>query len=172
MHPKPSADGAASGGSGGSESDDWNAATVEATAVRLLARREHSRMELAQKLGARGVPAALLDEVLESLAARRLQSDERYAESLVTSRTGRGQGPVRIRRELAQRGVAAPLIDAALEAAAADWFELARQARRRRFGDDPPDGWNERVRQSRFLEYRGFSSEQIRFALGGDGDFD
>ena len=172
MHPKPSADGAASGGSGGSESDDWNAATVEATAVRLLARREHSRMELAQKLGARGVPAALLDEVLESLAARRLQSDERYAESLVTSRTGRGQGPVRIRRELAQRGVAAPLIDAALGAAAADWFDLARQARRRRFGDDPPDGWNERVRQSRFLEYRGFSSEQIRFALGGDGDFD
>lgn len=150
------------------EPDDWTAASVEAAAVRLLARREHSRAELARKLAARGAPGALVDEVLETLAARRLQSDERYAEALVTSRIGRGQGPVRIRRELAERGVSAGLIDAALEAADVDWRHLARDVRQRRFGDDVPAAWNERVRQSRFLEYRGFTSEQIRLALGGD----
>ena len=161
MRAKRSADG---------DAEDWTAATVEAAAVRLLARREHSRAELVRKLGERGAPAALVDEVLDSLAARRLQSDERYAESLVSSRIGRGQGPVRIRRELAERGVAAAEIDAALEAADEDWCRLARETRRRRFGGDLPAEWNERVRQSRFLEYRGFSGEQIRFALGGDDD--
>jgi regulatory protein len=147
------------------EAEDWTAATVEVAAVRLLSRREHSRAELARKLAARGVPEALVDEVLESLAARRLQSDARYAESLVASRIGRGQGPVRIRRELAERGVAATLIDAALEAADTDWSGLARETRARRFGAQVPGEWKERVRQSRFLEYRGFSGEQIRHAL-------
>lgn len=161
MRSKRSADG---------EAEDWAAATVEATAVGLLARREHSRAELVRKLGERGVPAALIDEVLGSLAARNLQSDARYAEALVTSRIGRGQGPVRIRRELAERGVAAAEIDQALQAADADWFQLARETRRRRFGAELPGEWKERVRQSRFLEYRGFGSEQIRYALGGDDD--
>jgi regulatory protein len=147
------------------EAEDWTAAAVEVAAVRLLSRREHSRAELARKLAARGAPEALVEEVLESLAARRLQSDARYAESLVTSRIGRGQGPVRIRRELAERGVAAALIDAALEAADVDWPGLARETRARRFGAQVPVEWKERVRQSRFLEYRGFSGEQIRHAL-------
>jgi regulatory protein len=151
-----------------SEASDWSAAGVEAAAVRLLAGREHSRAELARKLDERGAPGELIDEVLASLAERGLQSDERYAEALVTSRIGRGQGPVRIGRELAERGVAAVVIEAALEAVEADWRQLARATRRKRFGAEPPSEWNERVRQSRFLEYRGFNSAQIRFALGGD----
>jgi regulatory protein len=148
---------------------EWTAASVEAAAVRLLARREHSRAELVHKLAARGAPGELVEEVLASLTARRLQSDERYAEALISSRVGRGQGPVRIRRELAERGVAAAIIDAALEAAGADWFRLAHETRQRRFGAAAPAVWNERVRQARFLEYRGFSAEQIRFALGERG---
>jgi regulatory protein len=144
---------------------EWTAATVEAAAVRLLARREHSRAELGRKLAERGAPGELVDEVLSELAERRLQSDERYAESLVTSRIGRGQGPVRIRHELAERGVAGAHIDEALAAAAADWHQLARNTRIRRFGSEPPEGWTERARQARFLEYRGFTGEQIRFAL-------
>jgi regulatory protein len=150
------------------EPSDWSAARVEAAAVRLLAGREHSRAELARKLDERGAPGELIEDVLASLAERGLQSDERYAESLITSRTGRGQGPVRIRRELAERGVASAVIEAALEAADADWSQLARATRCKRFGFETPSEWNERVRQSRFLEYRGFNSAQIRFALGDD----
>lgn len=161
MRAKRSADG---------EAGDWTAAALEAAAVGLLARREHSRAELQRKLAERGAPDGLIGEVLESLAARRLQSDERYAESLITSRIGRGQGPVRIRRELAERGVIAAQVDAALESAGADWFRLARDTRRKRFGEEVPGEWKERVRQSRFLEYRGFSGEQIRYALGSDDD--
>jgi regulatory protein len=161
MRPKRSADG---------ETEEWTAVTVEATAVGLLARREHSRAELVRKLGERGVPGLLVEEVLGQLASRGLQSDARFAEALVSSRAGRGQGPVRIRRELAERGVAPAEADSAFEAAEIDWFGLARDTRRRRFGAGLPGEWKERVRQSRFLEYRGFAAEQIRRALEGDAD--
>lgn len=161
MRKKRPADAAA-----GSEPEDWTAAAAEATAVRLLARREHSRVELARKLRARGIPPELVDEVLAGLAARRLQSDERYAESLVNSRVSRGQGPVRIRRDLSQQGLPESEIDAALEAAGVDWYELARDTRRRRFGSEVPAEWKERARQARFLEYRGFTGDQIRAAIG------
>jgi regulatory protein len=134
--------------------------------VRLLARREHSRVELSRKLRARGMPHELVDEVLGSLVARRLQSDERYAESLVNSRVSRGQGPVRIRRDLSRQGIPEAEIDAALAAAAVDWYELARDTRQRRFGADAPAEWKERARQARFLEYRGFTGDQIREAIG------
>lgn len=149
---------------------DWTIQSVEAAAVRLLARREHSRAELARKLTGRGAPAELVEEVVEALVGRRLQSDERYAETLVNSRIGKGQGPVRIRRDLAEQGVSPAEVDAALAAAAADWRALAREVRRRRFGAAPPGDWDERARQARFLEYRGFTAEQIRHALGGDAD--
>ena len=148
------------------EAEEWTAATVEVAAVRLLTRREHSRKELARKLFARGMPADLVEEVLQNLQARRLQSDARYAESLVNSRVSRGQGPVRIRRDLAQQGIPDTDIDTALEAAGVDWYALARETRTRRFGDPAPAEWKERARQARFLEYRGFSGDQIREALG------
>jgi regulatory protein len=43
--------------------------------------------------------------------------------------------------------------------------------RRKRFGDEPPQDYKERARQSRFLQYRGFTSDQIRQVLDGD-EFD
>ncbi|MEJ2515074.1 MAG: regulatory protein RecX [Gammaproteobacteria bacterium] len=159
MRAKPSADG---------PDRDWDAADVEALAVRLLGRREHSRAELARKLASRGVPPELSSEVLDDLRARRLQSDARYAESLVTSRAGRGQGPVRILRELAQQGVDASVAEEALAASGEDFFSLAARVRHRRFGPGAPSEWKERARQMRFLEYRGFTGDQIRAAVGDD----
>ena len=161
MRAKPSAEEART-------DEDWTTASVEAVAVGLLARREHSRVELARKLAARGAPPEIVEAVLDGLVARGLQSDARSAESLVTSRLGRGQGPVRIRRELLQQGLEAETADDALEAHADDWQALAREVRKRKFGSEVPRAWKERARQMRFLEYRGFSGDQIRAALGED----
>ena len=77
---------------------------------------------------------------------------------------------MRIRMQLRERGVEATAIDEALDTAAADWIESARDARRRRFGAEPPADWRERAKQARFLQYRGFSSDQIRAALGPGDD--
>ncbi|GIX29654.1 MAG: regulatory protein RecX [Porticoccaceae bacterium] len=136
-------------------------------ALDLLARREHSRLELARKLRARSaVPGEVLAAVLDRLAAEGLQSDRRFAESFVRLRVGRGQGPCRIRAELRQRGVEEALIEDALATCEVDWVALASRALRSRFGEGAPRQARELARRIRFLRGRGFAEEQIRRALG------
>lgn len=140
---------------------------VRETALRLLARREHSRRELSWKLEARHLPGELVNPVLDRLEQERLLSDERFTDVFVRSRCERGYGPLRIRAELQERGVAEVLIDSAIAAADVDWLDRARELCRRRFGTGMPESWNERARRGRYLAQRGFSSEQIRYALDG-----
>ena len=102
-----------------------------------------------------------MGDVLTELARAGLQSDQRYTESYIHQRISRGYGPLRIRRELAERGVATDLIEQALEALDVDWFEAMAAVRVKRFGPAPPSDFREQSRQSRFLQYRGFSGEQI-----------
>ena len=134
-------------------------------ALGLLARREHSRLELRRKLADDDLAPVTLEGVLDDLAAAGLQSDRRYAESFVRSRIARGQGPVRIRQELRRRGVEAALAEQALEEAEADWTDLLREAHRKRFGDAPPDDRREQARRARFLAQRGFPEAAIRKLL-------
>jgi len=148
-----------------------DAAAAERVAVGLLARRDYAGGELAGKLGQRGFAGPLIETLIGELRARHLLDDERYAGHFVQYHVRRGQGPARIRRELTEAGVAAGLIDAAL-GSVSDWAEIARQVRRRRFGAKPPASWPEKGRQARFLQYRGFTNDHIRSALGPDFDPD
>jgi len=145
-------------------------------ALDLLARREQSVAELRAKLVARDFAADAIDQAIDTLVHDGLVSDDRFAAVFVASRVRKGQGPIRIRGELKQRGVADELIALHLEQAAVDWTQLARGVRDRKFGPAPSGGYRERARQSRFLQYRGFSGEQIRAAMGeehtGDDDRD
>lgn len=137
---------------------------VYARALKLLARREHSVLELRRKLEQRGCEEAPLEAVLERLGAERLLSDRRFAESYVRGRAERGYGPLRIRAELRERGIDAALADGPL-GETGDWTERARAARRKRFGSAVPADYREKARQMRFLQQRGFDGEQIRAAL-------
>ena len=141
--------------------------SLRGRAFALLARREHSRAELEERLRATGADVGQIALVLQELEDRNLQSDSRFAEAFVRSRVLRGQGPRVIAAELRLRGVDPALAVAALEAADTDWRASATELRRRRFGEAPPADARERARQMRFLQYRGFSGEQIRQALGG-----
>jgi regulatory protein len=146
--------------------------TVKAAALALLAGRDFGRRELAERLTRRGYPVALVDAVLAELVADNSLSEDRYLEQFVSQHAARGQGPMRIRMELRERGIEASAVEQALAEAEANWVEAARQARRRRFGTAPPGDFRERAKQARFLQYRGFSAEQIRAALGPGEDQD
>lgn len=146
--------------------------TVRTAALALLAGRDFARNELAQRLLRRGYPAAIVATVVEGLAAQRLLSETRFVEQFIRQHAGRGHGPVRIRVELRDRGVADGDIEEGLDAAAEDWVRIARETRRRRFGLSPPGDYRERARQARFLQYRGFSAEQVRAALGPGEDIE
>jgi len=146
--------------------------TVRTAALALLAGRDFGRTELARRLERRGYREDVVAAVVEGLVAERLLSETRFVEQFIRQHAGRGHGPARIRAELRERGVPAEEIEAGLDAAAEDWAALARDARRRRFGLSPPGDYAERARQARFLQYRGFSNEQIRAALGPGEDTD
>lgn len=150
------------------------------TAIGLLSRREHAQAEIKRKLQERGYGDEVTSEVVDDLTRSRLLSDDRFAEMFIHARAARGQGPVRLRAELRQLRVPVELIERHLSAAPVEWVELAVGLRQRKFGTKLPSTMVERAKQVRFLQYRGFTAEQIRIALGtscedellesGDGD--
>ncbi|MCL7750809.1 recombination regulator RecX [Guyparkeria hydrothermalis] len=127
----------------------------EKRAVGLLARREHSRLELARKLADRGFAADEVDPVLDRLVEEGWQSDRRYAESLIRARAARRYGPDRIANELAQQGVDEGVASEAFAAEPQDWAELAREQLLARFREPPAD-FPDRARRHRHLVRRGF----------------
>ena len=143
-------------------------ADLKKKALDLLSRRDHSVHELSEKLRrqAPDVDQDLLDQITSQLIELGYLSEQRYVEMLIRSRSVKGQGPARVRQELQLQRVDSELVSLSLEACEIDWFELARQVRERRFGlDDPGDDQKLRAKQQRFLYSRGFSSDQIHYAM-------
>ena len=140
-------------------------AAALAAAVTLLARREFCSIELGAKLTAKGFEPDAVRAALAELIERRYLDDERYARLFVVIHAERGQGPVRIRRDLAQLGLPAALIETQLESQG-EWAAVARRVLTRRFGAAPPRSWPDKARRMRFLQYRGFATDDIRSALG------
>ena len=130
-------------------------ASVRATAIRLLARREYARAELAARLLQRGANVDEVAQALDELERLGYLSDERYARMLVTQRAGR-YGKRAIAHALAQRGVTTDVAREALDAlATGDEFAEATALWQRRFGEPPADD-RERAKQVRFLMSRGY----------------
>ncbi len=138
-----------------------------AAACALLARREQSARELRGKLAERGYSGEVIGSTLARLVEQGLQSDQRFAEAFLRSRLLKGQGPERVRRELGEHGIAGDAVRALFDAEQPDWWALAAAVRTRKFGEGQPHDYAEKARQMRFLQYRGFTLEQIRFAMEG-----
>jgi len=140
-------------------------AQAKQIAWKLLSDREYARHELCHKLIQRGFDRERVDVLLDELQADGLQSDERFAEIYIRSYAHRGQGPLKIQQALRDKGVSDTIIEICFEAGNYDWFALARELRARKFGETVPKDFAARAKQSRFLQYRGFSWEQIKAAF-------
>jgi len=125
---------------------------------------------LQDKLQERGCDEATAARVVAALGAEGLISDERFVEALLHARRTRGYGPLYIRRELEEKGIARGVIERWLDPRSRDWLEDLRRVKKKKFGGRQPANLAERARQTRFLQYRGFTHEQIREILGSDGD--
>ncbi|WP_417357341.1 regulatory protein RecX [Gallaecimonas pentaromativorans] len=134
-------------------------------AVRLLALREHSPRELADKLARRGFSSSEIQPLIDKLLAQGLLDHYRYAESAVRRLLQKGYGSQRIQAELFQKGIPDDIAKAVLADDQPDWFEQAQAAYNRRFRDaaiTSPKDW---AKRARYLSSRGFSPEQIRAVL-------
>lgn len=135
-----------------------------AQALKLLARREYGRAELAQKLARRGFAPADCVPALQRLADAGYLSDARYAQARVAELRRRRYGPLRALAELRALGVDEAAIADAVQVDADDWYQACRAASGR--VRTLPTSAAERARLQRQLMTRGFTAAQIRAALG------
>ncbi|HEX8979731.1 MAG TPA: recombination regulator RecX [Parasulfuritortus sp.] len=141
--------------------------TLRERALNLLARREHSRVELARKLAAHGEPDEITD-LLDTLERENLLSNERYAEVLANVRSGR-HGSLRLKADLRDKGVPESVVAEVVRDARENDLESARAVWAKKFGRLPVDA-AERAKQMRFLAGRGFPLEIVRRVVGGEDD--
>lgn len=148
---------------------------LKAAALRLLARREHSRAELAARLAERhGAGPEQIAPLLDELAGRGLQSDARLAEAVLASQARR-LGPRRIAQTLRRKGLDEQLVAASVAQAREGELERATALWRQRFGraiesTDPAERQREAARQLRFLLARGYSGEIAHRVLRNAGN--
>jgi regulatory protein len=150
-----------------SSEESGDPAAALSAAVALLARRDYCSSELAARLTSRGFGPAAVEAAVAEARVRHYLDDERYVRQFIQAQARRGHGPVGIRHELSELGLSSELAEQSL-AEYGDWSALACEVRARRFGVKAPQTWPDKARQARFLQYRGFSNDDIRSALGFD----
>ena len=142
--------------------------TLRERALGLLARREHSRVELARKLDTAGFDREEIGILLGAFEAKNWLSDQRFAESYVADHRARA-GSIKLAYDLRQRGVPDSIIENVLSDNRDSELERAREVWKKKFGVPPADA-GDKAKQFRFMQSRGFTPEVIRRAIGGDDD--
>jgi len=136
------------------------AESLRGRALKLLARREHTRAELARKLAAHAEDPAELERVLDDFERRGWLSERRVVEQRVhTLRTRFGAR--RIERDLVAKGVSDDAVSAALSDLKGGELDAAREVWRRKFSGRLPRTPAERAKQARFMQGRGFDMDVI-----------
>ncbi|HEX4150680.1 MAG TPA: regulatory protein RecX [Steroidobacteraceae bacterium] len=153
------------------EIDPLDARAARAAALDALARRDHPCEELRRKLRLKGYDERIVDELIERLIAEKLLDDRRFLQNFVAYHAARGHGPNRVRADLRKLGLMTPEAESSLDNYP-DWTAQLNRARQKKFGTSRPTNYADQVRQAKFLAYRGFTSAQIRAALGFDTDLD
>ena len=144
--------------------------SLKGRALKLLAQREHSRLELQRKLAAHVEEGDDLNAVLDALEDKGFISAERLVDSVLHTKAARF-GANRVAQELRHKGVDAELIADAMDRLRGTELQRAREVWRRRFGEQPSTP-QERAKQMRFLASRGFGGEVVRRVLDGAEDED
>lgn len=134
--------------------------------TRYLSRREHSYVELIQKLTHKGFDLAACEKQLKLFAQRNIQSDSRYAQSMTRSAYHNGKGPQHIRQTLLQHSIESHDIESYLKDEIFDWYMAAQKVRSKKFGEEQTTDFALKQKQKRFLQYRGFEQAHIKEAMG------
>lgn len=140
-------------------------------ALSLLSHREHSTKELATKLKAKGNTENEISTTITHLQDINYLNDRRFTEVFIRSRINKPLGVNRILQELVQKGIDRVEAKEAITNANTDWFELAKKLKERKFGEDASTDFKEKAKQSRYLQYRGFDFDQIKYAISSSDEY-
>ena len=138
------------------------------SAVYSLAMREHSRLELFNKLKIKDFSEGVdLDKLLDELSEKNYLNEDRFAECFVRSRINRGQGRLKITNELKRKGISQTLVQQSMNKNEVDWYELAVVQMKKKYGSSKPEDYKEKIKRMRFLSSRGFDACIIRDIVVG-----
>ena len=133
--------------------------------IALLSRREHAEKELVEKMKQRKFFEDDIYPVIAFLQQENYQSDQRYAESYCRNRIARGYGWRYIKNALKLQGVNHEIITELNKNDEIDWYLQAELAYNKRFGTNTISDQKDKAKRIRFLQYRGFSTDQIMAVL-------
>jgi len=140
--------------------------------IDLLSRREHSVQELQNKLRVRDFQEDEIAEVIDYLRLNDYLSEARFADCLYRTRMNKGYGKRFIENELAQKGIDQAEIKVAAENLEIDWYHQAEQVYLKRFNNRDIVDQKDKEKRIRFMQYRGFSSDEIFTILATDENID
>ncbi len=142
-------------------------------ALRRLASRETSTLEMKEYLKKKGFSREDIETTVERLLEDKLIDDQRYARAMTRAVAAKGKGPMQVVAALRKKGVELSLrqAKALLQDEVSEWDEvaLARKTVERRYPDARTDPKAYR-RAYQALLRRGFSPEVIKKSLGSDPD--
>lgn len=134
--------------------------SLKGRALKLLAQREHSRLELLRKLSPHVEDGDDLPAILDELEKRGFISVERVVESVIRSKAGRF-GTARVLHDLRSKGLDDETVRQASEQLRGSEHARAWAVWKQRFGS-PAQTPQERMKQMRFLASRGFGGDVVR----------
>ena len=131
-------------------------------ALNYLSRRDYSRAALSVKLQQKGATAEELAVVLEWCSSENYLNEDRFLLMILRNRCRQGYGYRYILQECRQHKLTEQQLATAIAAEEIDWWDLARQAYQKKFGEKAIVDYKDKAKRMAFLQRRGFSSEQIR----------
>lgn len=136
--------------------------TLRFRAFELLSRGEYSRLQMRQKLSKHCEDMQEIEALLDHLEEAGWQSDQRFAETLIHSKSKR-LGNRRLQQELQQKGVDADLFQDALPSKSTQ-IETALEVVSKKFKTYDNEA-TMKLKYMRFLAYRGFDMDVIHATL-------
>ena len=138
---------------------------IKSYAIRYLALREHSIHELKVKLLKKNFEGHEIDLIINELLRENLLSEYRFVESYITARSNKGFGPNAIKNELKLKKIDEDLIEKVLSELNLNWSEVIQKVFDKKFSSKIPFEAKEKAKCWRFLQQRGFTSDQINAIL-------
>jgi regulatory protein len=135
--------------------------SAKSVAVKLLSRREHSALEIRDKLLKRDFEEEEIAQAISELKQGGWLSDERYAEAYIRMRQQKGFGPIRIAMELHERGVDESIVEAFIDNGEESWQQILERQYLKKYKNRPVMDYNDKAKRVRFLQYRGFPLDAI-----------
>lgn len=145
--------------------------SAKEAAIGYLSRRDHAEKELFKKLKVRGYSEQDVSEAIAFCQDYNWLDDARFAAMLMRNGIAKGWGALRIRQDMKMKGIHDTVVSQTMEETEVDWFEQARAVALRKFGNSEMDTPKEKARRFRFMQYRGFDFEQIKYALNAEDEY-